>query len=69
MRVARRRLWRPRVGAVEEVTGAEPYHQGVLAALAARDWRPMHLGRDFAVRHDGTGANFSGDPKPAAHDR
>ncbi len=38
----------------------------VLGALAARDWRPMHHDRDFAVNRNGTRDIFLNTPNQAA---
>ncbi len=38
----------------------------VLGALAARDWRPMHHDKDFAVEHNGTRDIFLNTPNQAA---
>lgn len=38
----------------------------VLGALAARDWRPMHHDKDFAVDHNGTRDIFLNTPNQAA---
>ena len=38
----------------------------VLGALAARDWRPMHHDRDFAVHRNGTRDIFLNTPNQAA---
>ena len=38
----------------------------VLGALAARDWRPMHHDKDFAVNRNGTQDIFLNTPNQAA---
>ncbi len=38
----------------------------VLGALAARDWRPMHQDKDFAVNRNGTRDIFLNTPNQAA---
>ena len=38
----------------------------VLGALAARDWRPMHHDKDFAVNRNGTKDIFMNTPNQAA---
>src|SRR5204862_8317628 len=38
----------------------------VLGALAARDWRPMHHDKDFAVNRNGTRHIFLNTPNQAA---
>ena len=38
----------------------------VLGALAARDWRPMHHDKDFAVNRNGTRDIFLNTPNLAA---
>ncbi|MHB1711390.1 MAG: hotdog family protein [Acidimicrobiales bacterium] len=38
----------------------------VLGALAARDWRPMHHDRDFAINRNGTRDIFLNTPNQAA---
>ena len=38
----------------------------VLGALAARDWRPMHHDKDFAVNRNGTRDIFLNTPNQAA---
>lgn len=38
----------------------------VLGAIAARDWRPMHHDKDFAVEHNGVRHIFMNTPNEAA---
>ena len=38
----------------------------ILGALAARDWRPMHHDRDFAIHRNGTRDIFMNTPNQAA---
>jgi hypothetical protein len=38
----------------------------ILGALAARDWRPMHHDRDFAINRNGTKDIFMNTPNQAA---
>jgi len=51
---------------VLEVGAGCGYAAAVLGALAARDWRPMHHDKDFAVNRNGTRDIFLNTPNQAA---
>ena len=44
----------------------ESNHTAILGALAARDWRPMHHDKDFAVNRNGTRDIFLNTPNLAS---